>query len=248
MSVLRKEKKSNFTVIDNAIFKDRSLSLKAMGLLCLMLSLPDGWEYSVKGLQTLVTDKYSAITSGLKELEQAGYFRREQRFEKGKFAGYEYIISETKNLDFTFSENPISGNTITENTISENPTQLNTKELNTKKNKVLNKLSTKELYSEFENLWSVYPRKQGGKDKAFGYYEKARKSGTTYEEVLAGIQAYIDYIEANETDMQYVKMGTTFFSQKAWGDDWSIRHNTSPRKKGINETFAEIFEEHKYDL
>jgi len=133
MAVLRKEKKNNFTVIDNAIFKDRRLSFKAKGLLCQMLSLPDGWEYSVKGLATLASDKYSAITSGLKELEEAGYFRREQLFDKGKFAGYEYIISEMpaiENSDFTFSENPISGNTI-----SENPTQLNTKESNTNKSK-----------------------------------------------------------------------------------------------------------------
>jgi len=133
MAVLRKEKKNNFTVIDNAIFKDRKLSFKAKGLLCQMLSLPDGWEYSVKGLATLASDKYSAITSGLKELEEAGYFRREQLYDKGKFAGYEYIISETpvmKNSDFTFSENPISGNTI-----SENPTQLNTKESITNESK-----------------------------------------------------------------------------------------------------------------
>ena len=133
MAVLRKEKKSSFTVIDNAIFKDRKVSFKAKGLLCQMLSLPDGWEYSVKGLATLASDKYSAITSGLKELEEAGYFRREQLYDKGKFAGYEYIISETpvmKNSDFTFSENPIS-----ENTISENPTQLNTKESITNESK-----------------------------------------------------------------------------------------------------------------
>lgn len=133
MAVLRKEKKNNFTVIDNSIFKDRRLSFKAKGLLCQMLSLPDGWEYSVKGLATLASDKYSAITSGLKELEEAGYFRREQLYDKGKFAGYEYIISETpviENSDFPFSEKPIS-----ENTISENPTQLNTNKSITKKSK-----------------------------------------------------------------------------------------------------------------
>ena len=141
MAVLRKEKKNNFTIIDNAIFKDRRLSYKAKGLLCQMLSLPDGWEYSVKGLETLASDKYSAITSGLKELEEAGYFRREQIFDKGKFAGYEYIISETpviKISDFTFSENPI-----TENPISENPTQLNTKESNT------NKSNTKVIHMRY---------------------------------------------------------------------------------------------------
>lgn len=216
MSVLRKEKKSDFTVIDNGIFKNRNLSLKAKGLICLLLSLPDGWEYSVKGLQALSSDKYSAITSGLKELEEAGYFRREQRFKGGKFAGYEYIISETQNLDFTFSENPIS-----EKTISENHAQLNT---NT--NKRLNPLSKKVINTEFDNLWILYPRKQG-KDKAQGYYEKARKAGTTYEEVEAGILAYKAYIEAEGIDKKYVKQGSTFFSQKAWQDDWSVSEKSS---------------------
>lgn len=229
MSVLRKEKKSNFTVIDNAIFKDRSLSLKATGLLCLMLSLPDGWEYSVKGLQALTTDRYSSITSGLKELEKAGYFRREQRFEKGKFAGYEYIISETKNSDFTFSENPIS-----ENTISENHAQLNTKESITKESTTKEidiykpeKITKKQIAAEFDDLWGLYPRKQG-KDKAMSYYEKARKSGTTYDEVKAGILAYRAYIDAEQTESRFIKHGSTFFSQKAWLDDWSIQ----PRSTG----------------
>lgn len=216
MSVLRKEKKSNFTVIDNAVFKDYNLSLKAKGLLCQMLSLPDDWEYSVKGLQKLTSDRYSAITSGLKELEEAGYFRREQRFENGKFAGYEYIISETKNSDSPCSENPI-----TENPISENHAQLNTKEL------ITNKLRTKDIYTEFEKLWALYPRKQG-KDKARTYYEKARKSGTTYEEVLKGIVAYKAYIHAEDIEDRYIKHGSTFFSQKAWQDDWSVK----PKKTG----------------
>lgn len=216
MSALRKEKKSDFTVIDNGIFKNRNLSLKAKGLICLLLSLPDGWEYSVKGLQALSSDKYSAITSGLKELEEAGYFRREQRFKGGKFAGYEYIISETQNSDFTFSENPIS-----EKTISENRAQLNT---NT--NKRLNSLNKKVINTEFDNLWILYPRKQG-KDKAQGFYERARKAGTTYEEVESGILAYKAYIEAEGIDKKYVKQGSTFFSQKAWQDDWSVSEKSS---------------------
>ena len=144
MAVLRKEKKNNFTVIDNAIFKDRTLSLKATGLLCLMLSLPDNWEYSVQGLSKLTTDGISSITSGLKELTEAGYFRREQRYKDGKFAGYEYIISETKKCDFPFSENPL-----TENTLTENHAQLNTNTLSTKE------LSTKEFSSSYTDMWKA---------------------------------------------------------------------------------------------
>ena len=83
-------------------------------------------------------------------------------------------------------------------------------------------VKTKQLKQEFENLWSIYPKKQG-KDKACSYYVKARKNGTTYEDVYTGIEAYKHFIQANETDMQYVKMGSTFFSQKAWQDEYPIK-------------------------
>ena len=82
------------------------------------------------------------------------------------------------------------------------------------------------LKEEFETLWSIYPRKQG-KEKAFGYYEKARKSGTTYDEIEYGIISYIRYIQAEQTEPQYIKMGSTFFSQKAWNDDWTIKPKSS---------------------
>lgn len=78
------------------------------------------------------------------------------------------------------------------------------------------------INTEFENLWSVYPKKQG-KSVALKAYEKAKKNGTTAEEVLKGIEAYKDYIHANNIPMQYVKMGSTFFSQRSWQDDWSMR-------------------------
>lgn len=130
MAVLRKEKKSNFTVIDNAIFKDNTLSMKAKGLLCQMLSLPDCWDYSIAGLTTLVNDGESAVRSALKELEEAGYFRREQVRKNGKIAKIEYIISECKNC-----ENLVVENLKQENLIQENRAQLNTKESNTNKSK-----------------------------------------------------------------------------------------------------------------
>ena len=142
MATLRKEKKSNFTVIDNAIFRDSTLSFKAKGLLCQMLSLPDGWNYSVKGLAMLSTDGISSITSALQELTDAGYFRREQRYKDGKFDGYEYVVSEIKSCDFPFSENPL-----TENTLTENHAQLNTKEL------ITNKSNTKVI----KNIRNVIP-------------------------------------------------------------------------------------------
>lgn len=216
MAILRKQKKERFTVIDNSIFYDYDLSYKAKGLLCQMLSLPDGWEFSIEGLSKLSTDGESAVRSALTELKEAGYFHREQVRKNGKIAKIEYVISETKNLENLVVDFPQQ-----ENLKQENQGQLNTNEL------ITNSLKTKEIHTEFENLWSIYPKKQG-KDKAFGYYERARKSGTTYEEVEQGIYAYKRYIDAEQTDPKYIKMGSTFFSQKAWKDDWTpLQHASS---------------------
>lgn len=92
------------------------------------------------------------------------------------------------------------------------------------KSKDRDRLYKSALKDEFEMLWKLYPKKQG-KDKAYGYYVKARKDGTTYEEVESGINAYVDYIMAERTDPKYIKMGSTFFSQKAWLDDWTPRRS-----------------------
>ena len=229
MAILRKHQRSQYTVIDNTIFRDRSLSNKALGMLCRMLSLPDGWDFSVAGLAALSTDGKSAVTSQLEELESKGYLVRNRVRKNGKIVGVEYIVSETKMSDFPYLENPYM-----ENPYTENQAQSNTKESNTKGS------ITKESYiSEFENLWSMYPKRQG-KKKAYDSYVSARKKGSTYEEVKQGIENYIAYIEAKGTDMQYVKMGSTFFNQRAWEDDWTVP------KRSTGNPFLDMLEEGDY--
>ena len=73
--------------------------------------------------------------------------------------------------------------------------------------------------TEFEELWNIYPRKQG-KAKALQCYIRAKNKGTTFEEVKKGIEAYILYIQREKVETQYIKQGSTFFSQQAWNDDW----------------------------
>lgn len=123
MAILRVDKTDNYTVIHNAVFYDYGISFKAKGLLCQMLSLPDGWSFSIEGLARLATDGRDSVAKALKELESAGYFRREHNRNGGKYQGIEYIIAETP-----FTEKPKTVKPITEN-----PTQLNTKELSTNK-------------------------------------------------------------------------------------------------------------------
>lgn len=226
MAVLRKEKKNNFTVIDNAIFKDHRLSFKAKGLLCQMLSLPDGWEYSVKGLATLASDKYSAITSGLKELEEAGYFRREQLYDKGKFAGYEYIISEApvmKNSDFTFSENPIS-----ENTISENPTQLNTKELITNQSRTKGIDIRHQIPPKIEMVQAYISE--------HGYNVDA--------------QAFMDFYDSKGWFVGRNKMKDWQAAVRTWNkNEYSApKGGRTPSTNSRRELFARLYEEHKDDI
>ena len=142
MAILRKHQRAQYTVIDNTIFRDKELSNKALGMLCRMLSLPDGWEFSVMGLVALSNDGKSGVMSQLDELEERGYLVRNQVRIDGKIAGVEYIVSETR-----LSEKPYAENQHTENQHTENPPQSNTNISNTNKSK------TKDIYEGLpENL------------------------------------------------------------------------------------------------
>lgn len=100
------------------------------------------------------------------------------------------------------------------------------------------RLNNKCLKTEFETLWKLYPNKRG-KDRAFNSYVKARKEGTTPEEVEAGIKAYAAYVIAEKTEMRFVKHGSTFFSQKCWEDDWSTGTPTLSKLPTIDEKTQE---------
>ena len=87
------EKLNDFTVMANHHLRNKSLSLKAKGLQSLMLSLPEEWDYSLKGLAAICKDGIDSISSTLKELENAGYIARERRRNaKGQLTDTEYII------------------------------------------------------------------------------------------------------------------------------------------------------------
>lgn len=74
--IFRVERTKNYTVMSNQHFKNKSLSLKAKGLLSLMLSLPDDWNYNMQGLASLSRDGIDSVRSAIKELEHHGYVQR----------------------------------------------------------------------------------------------------------------------------------------------------------------------------
>lgn len=197
MAVMRVNKTNDFTVMSNAHFKEKNMSLKAKGLLSLMLSLPDDWDYSVAGLTELSEDGKDSVMKALAELERFGYLKRTRLTDKkGRFAGYDYDVYEQPLNDDTCSEKPYAENPNTEKPYAENPSQLNTNISNTKELNISSKsdddtdgqLSLTEDNSEpldkpqsvntrvisvsvkeaAEAIYRQYPRKEG---KAKGFEE-----------------------------------------------------------------------------
>ena len=194
MGCIKVEKTKNYTVMSNYHFKDKRLSFKAKGLLSMMLSLPDDWDYSVAGLVKTSSDGRDSVTSGLKELEKYGYLTREPIKVKGIIRDWDYIIREyplekedikkkeiiKENIS---SEKPVTENPLLEKPLLENPQQLNTNILNTnilntniypsnsekKDDKNLKELESTELEKDFEEIWKFYPNKKG-KTKAKELY------------------------------------------------------------------------------
>ena len=95
MAVFRVERTRDYTVMCNCHLRDQNLSLKAKGLLSMMLSLPDDWNFTTKGLARICKEGVEAIGTGLKELEKAGYIVRNLlRGDHGRIVDTEYIIYE----------------------------------------------------------------------------------------------------------------------------------------------------------
>ena len=137
MAVFRVEKTRDYTVMANHHLRNTELSLKAKGLLSLMLSLPEGWDYTTKGLARICKDGVDSICAGVRELEDHGYVVRERiRNPNGQLGAIEYTILEQPRTSEPKREKPEQENPVQANPVSdypvlgkpeqENPAQLNT--------------------------------------------------------------------------------------------------------------------------
>ena len=156
MSVIRIHKTNNFTVMSNHHFKEKQMSLKAKGLLSLMLSLPDDWNYSVSGLVRLSKDGKDSVMSALQELEKFGYLSRSQQFNaKGQFSGIEYNIYEEPQTENPTTDKQNAAKPISAKQDAGNPRQLNTNQLKNKENKNIKELSTNENAISESELYEI---------------------------------------------------------------------------------------------
>lgn len=168
MNKVTRIKNANYTTISNVFLRDKELSLKAKGLLATILSLPENWDFSIKGICATIKEGTTAVYSAIDELKERGYCKVvTNRNEKGMIVGN----------DYTFYEDPSM-----ENLNVGNQTQINTNISlpNTKGtyNKEINKEEIKELKEKFTNFVSLY-KKSGGKvrgvDTEFEEFTKRHK-------------------------------------------------------------------------
>lgn len=144
MAVFRIEKTRDYTVMSNHHLRNTNLSLKAKGLLSLMLSLPENWDYTTKGLARICKDGVDSICAAVRELEEQGYVIRERvRNPNGQLGAIEYTILEQPRppeREKPERENPVLDNPILDSPAlgkpeQGNPAQLNTKESSKQKSK-----------------------------------------------------------------------------------------------------------------
>lgn len=126
MAVCRVEKNKNYTTMSNFHLRDPNLSNKARGLLSTMLSLPDSWDYTTRGLAAICKDGVDGITAQLKELEQYGYLIRHRiRDSNGRIVDMEYIIYEQPHTASPDTEKPYMVKPDMALPRLENPAQIN---------------------------------------------------------------------------------------------------------------------------
>ena len=140
MSVFRVEKTKGYTVMSNHHLRNHTLSLKAKGLLSQMLSLPEDWDYTLKGLAQINRESIDAIREAVRELEQAGYITRSrERDARGCLRGTIYTIYEQPQTQPEPEKpaqavpalvQPTLEKPMLDSPALENPTQLNTKRKN----------------------------------------------------------------------------------------------------------------------
>ncbi len=228
MPVFRVEKTKNYTVMANHHLKNKKLSLKAKGLLSMLLSLPNDWKHNLAGYASICKDGVDGVTAGIKELEKNGYIVRTRlRNRKGRFGKVEYTIYElpqdTSNEDIPKRDNSILDNPeqisskedepIMENTAQYNTKQFNKEELNTD---VLNpyQINQKEFGYEFmgfetfaelkETVYENIEYEHFMEHGKFGEREQIAEMADLIIETLCSTKPYIN-IAGNDFPAELVK-------------------------------------------
>ena len=172
MAVFRIERTRDYTVMSNHHLRNEKLSLKAKGLLSMMLSLPDDWNYTTRGLAKICKEGVDAIGNALRELETAGYIVRHQlRDRQGRISDTEYVIYEQPqprqpgtpqpNMAVPDTASPDTENPYLDSPDTEKPAELNIEKSNTQKS-ITQGANTDSI--PFRETAAVRPPERKGRD------------------------------------------------------------------------------------
>ena len=214
---IRRQKSQQFVTISNEIMREKDISLKAKGLYALVMSLPDDWDFTLKGICAISKENYTAVNGAIKELMEAGYCKREQAKEGGRFCGYDYIFYDSKNgspcLGFLNTENRNQYNNSSLNN-NINPT---TNTINKTKN--IKSVSDETLNSQegltFDDFYKVYPLKKSK--------QQAEKSWNrlSLKDKKAAYDRLPEYLADCARCRRNIKHPSTYLNQRTWEDDFS---------------------------
>ena len=220
-------KNKDYSTISNVFFKDKNLSLKAKGLLAMVLTLPDNWDFTINGIEAITKEGKTAIYSAIDELKEHGYCKvTSVRDENGAFNGNDYTF-----IEIPYMENPNMDNQPQLNTnlikdissIEYNQEEINKKEYKEKSNKL------------FEECWIAYRRK-GKKGKAKQYWDKL--SQIEKENVLAHIKPYV-----SSRELQYQQDFERYLRDKTFLSVVISKNNIvyDPTKLGKGESTSNVY-------
>lgn len=215
MAIIRVVKNKDYTVMSNTHLHDKRLSLKAVGLLSVVLSLPDDWHYTVNGLVGSVKDGKDSVESAIKELKKNGYLRVDKIYPNGNCNRIQYqytFFEKPQEVVFQPLENQDIENQEVESQVFENShayintNKQNTKELNTNK-------QSKHKYGEYQHVLLT--------DKEHTHLVELY--GSSLDEHIKILDEYI------ETSGKSYK-NHSLVLQKWVHDEWTKRNKNNPVK------------------
>lgn len=221
MAIFRVNKSKNYTVMSNYHLKDANMSFKAKGLLSMMLSLPDDWDYSIKGIISISKENKTSIQSTLKELEENKYLKRTRKQnEKGQF-GYIYDIYEKPWVGKPCIENLVTDNLCTENmpqinTNIQSTNKQNTKKINTPYNPP--KGGGEDLEEKFKKFWEEYPKKVS-KGNAEKWFKKHKPTNELVDLMIEKIKQLKETEQWKKDKGQFIPYPATWLNAKGWEDE-----------------------------
>ena len=225
MAVFRIEKTRDYTVMSNHHLRNAGLSLKSKGLLSMMLSLPEDWNYTTRGLAKICKEGTDSIGSALKELERAGYIVRNRlRDSKGKIVDVEYVIYETPRPPDTgqpCENEPDTACPDTENPDMDHPCLENRPQLN-KEKRIPEEQNTDSSSTEGSNPVLSSPKVPRGSDGMGRDWMQERES---YRELILENIEYDYLIQNRQLDRDRVWM--------SWWSSWWTRYAPAGRPSAL---------------